>query len=211
MRKRTLTLLSILIVLAVVVGVVVIYLLLTHRMFYVPATSMMNTVIPGDRLFARRFSGDPKRGQIIVFQYPGDSTYYLGRIVGMPNETLEMRDTAVYINTNRRVNEQKVLVRYPFAEGDPLIEVSTEGKGRYRVFYSINRDVRDYVSDTAGPHKIPAGHYFVMADNRDDSEDSRYRGPVPRELIWGEAFMIYYSTAVTTDEFRWDRFFKSIP
>src|SRR5262245_29373733 len=106
MRRKTLTLLVILIALVVVVGVVAIYLAVTHRMVYVPAGSMMNTAIPGDRLFVRKFSGEVKRGQVVVFKYRNDSTYYLGRVIGLPNETLEIRDTSVYINHNLRVMEQ---------------------------------------------------------------------------------------------------------
>jgi len=207
MRKRTLTLLLILGGLVLVVGVVAIYGLATHRMLYVPSGSMMNTVIPGDRLFARRVS-EIKRGQVVVFQYPGDSTFYLARVIGLPSETLEIRETDVYIN-NRRVIEQKVMVDYSDPH-EPLKEISTEGKGRYRVFYELDVGMREHNPQRVGPHQIPAGHYFVMGDNRDNSEDSRYRGPVPRERIWGEAFMIYFSTTVKTSEYRSDRWFKRI-
>jgi signal peptidase I len=208
MRRRTLTLLVILIALVLVVGVIAIYGAITQRIVYVPGGSMMNTVIPGDRLFARKFSGEVKRGQVVVFQYRGDSTYHLGRVIGLPNETLEVRDTSVYINGNKRVKEARVMVQSSDPE-DELREISTEGKGRYRVFYEATASrVQD--PSVLGPHPIPPGHYFMMGDNRDNSEDSRYRGPVPRELIWGEAFRIYFSTRVKTDEFRWNRLFKSI-
>ena len=159
---------------------------------------------------ARKFSREVKRGQVLVFQYPGDDTYYLGRVIGLPNETLEVRGTSVYIDRNKRVNEQKVMVRSVDPE-DKLEELATEGQGRYSVFYEARAE-SERVQDPAvdGPHQIPAGHYFMMGDNRDNSEDSRYRGSVPRERIWGEVFMIYYSTKVRTDEVRWDRFLKSI-
>src|SRR5687767_2768971 len=81
------------------------------RIILVPGGSMMNTILPGDRLLARRFSGEVKRGQVVIFQYPGDDTYYLGRVIGLPNETLEVRDTSIYINRNMRLNEVKVTVQ----------------------------------------------------------------------------------------------------
>ena len=174
----------------------------------------MNTIIPGDRVVARRFSPEVKRGQIVVFQYPGDSEYQLGRVIGLPNETLEVRGTSVYINRNNRVNELKVMVVSMDPEETELKEISTEGKGRWRVYYvaSMHEHEEQEVDDPSvlGPHQIPPGHYFMMGDNRDNSEDSRYRGSVPRDLIWGEPFMIYYSTASRSDDFRWDRLFKSI-
>lgn len=169
----------------------------------------MNTIIPGDRVLARKFSREVKRGQLVVFQYPGDSYYQIGRVIGLPNETLEVRGTAVYINRNNRVNELQVMVASMDPEGLELKETSTEGKGRWKAYYEVGT-VRTDDPGVLGPHQIPPGHYFLMGDNRDNSEDSRYRGSVPRELIWGEPFMIYYSTAPRSDDFRWDRSFKSI-
>lgn len=207
MRKRNLTLLFIFMGLVLVVGVLAIYAFFTHRVLYVPGPVMMNTVIPGDRVLARKFSGEVKRGQIIVHQYPGDSTLYLGRVIGMPNETLELRDTNVVINNNQRLTEQVVTVASSHDSEPELRELSADGKGVYKVYYKLDRFPEP---ELLGPYKIPAGHYFVMGDNRDDCEDSRHYGTVPRELIWGEAFRIYFSTEVTTDKFRWDRLFKKI-
>lgn len=208
MSRRSLILILIVGVFTAAAYALAIYGFYAGRVIYVPGGSMSNTIIPGDRIFARKFSREVKRGQVVIFQFPGDSTYYLGRVIGLPNETLEQRGTAVYINGNMRVNEVRVMVQLR-GEYDELKETSTDGKGRYKVYYELGSTA---VVDQSvlGPHQIPPGHYFMMADNRDNSEDSRYRGSVPRELIWGEPFVIYYSTNVTTNEFRWDRVFKSI-
>ena len=210
MSRRSLILIFIVGVLTFTGYGLAIYGFYAGRKFYVPSGSMMNTVMPGDRLMARKFSREVKRGQVLIFQYPGDSTYYLSRVLGLPNETLEVRGTSVYIDGNKRVNEEKVMVESVDPE-DELKEISVEGNGRYRVFYlalAEGQRIPDPIMD--GPHQIPAGHYFMMGDNRDNSEDSRYRGTVPRELIWGEPFIIHYSTTVKSGDIRWDRIFKSI-
>lgn len=208
MSRRSLILILIVGILTAAAYGLAIYGFYAGRIFYIPVSSMANTILPGDRVLARRFSGEVKRGQVVIFQYPGDSTYYMCRVIGLPNETLEVRDTALYINRNMRVNEVKVTVEQQ-GEYDQLKEISTEGKGRWKVYYDA-RAVRTDDPEVLGPHQIPAGHYFMMGDNRDNSEDSRYRGAVPRELIWGEPFLIYYSTVPTSDDVRWDRSFKSI-
>jgi signal peptidase I len=207
--RRSLILIFTLAVLTAAAYALAIYGFYAGRVITVPSGPMMNTIIPGDVLLARKFSREVKRGQVVIFQYPGDSTYYLGRVIGLPNETLEMRSTAVYVNRNLRVNEVRVMVESADVYDTPLKEISTDGKGRYKVYYDLGSTA---VVDPSvlGPHQIPAGHYFMMGDNRDNSEDSRYRGSVPRELIWGEPFIIYYSNAPNTGEFRWDRVFKSI-
>ena len=209
MSKRSLVLILIVGVLTVAAYALAIYGFYAGRVFTIPSGSMSNTIIPGDRILARRFSREVKRGQIVIFQYPGDGTYFLGRVIGLPNETLEQRGTAVYINGNMRVNEVRVMTKPGADEYDKLKELSSDGNGRYKVYYELG--LTEVVDESVvGPHQIPPGHYFMMGDNRDNSYDSRYRGPVPRELIWGEPFIIYYSTNVTTGELRWDRVFKSI-
>lgn len=222
MRKRTLILVIALVIFGIGFAVFRIFFL---RMAGVPSGSMANTIIPGDNILITRSFGQIERGQIVLFQYdpkspvyrdrPEDpATYYISRIVGLPGETIQTRGRTVYIN-ERPLAEQKVTIT-EISQYGPLQELSTEGDGPYRVFYSQqSTDEQSAFSDAEKfggqtPFRIPNDSYFVMGDNRDNSEDSRYRGPVPRNLIWGKVSIVYYSATMDTDEARWDRVFKKV-
>ena len=223
MRRRTAILL---IVLALIGTGITILRVFFIRGAYIPTGSMANTIIPGDTLLMTKAFGKIERGAaIILFQYSPEYIrperrehdpfgYRIARVVGLPGETIQMRSRTVYIN-GHALGEQKVLAR-DVDPSEPLQVISTEGSGPYRVFYTtrMNEDESALVNDVpfAGeePFQIPKDSYFVMGDNRDNTEDSRYRGPVPRNLIWGNVALIVYSTTVKTDELRWDRMFKTV-
>ncbi len=187
-----------------------------YRVFFlhfvrIPTRSMANTILPGDYLVVKkRAFGDINRGDLIVFRYPGDpSTYYLSRVTGLPGETLELRGRNLYI-ADKLLMEQRVTVKPDdLMESDHMEELSNEGTGSYQVFYQSDDDSIAQDDRAKGPFRIPNNQYFVMGDNRDNSEDSRYRGAVPRELIFGKAFMIYWSETVRggAEQVRWDRVF----
>jgi signal peptidase I len=196
-------------------GAATIYYLFFMRMVRVPTGSMMNTIIPGDHLVIFKSFGRIERGRIIVFQYPNDSTYVIARVIGLPGETIQLRERTVYIN-ERALPEQRVMAK-EYEQYGPLQEVSSQGDGPYRVFYEA-RSVEEESSyfdgaefATQTPFRIPEDSYFVMGDHRDNSEDSRYRGAVPRKLIWGEASIIYYSEKMPPDKrIRWERVMKRV-
>lgn len=175
---------------------------------------MSNTIIPGDHLVINKLFGQIERGQIVMFHHAERSEYRLGRVVGLPGETIQVRGDIVFIN-ERPLDEQRVKANDEYDLENPLKEVSTEGNGPYRVFYTQHPKNPD--SEVAGdfgtnsPFKIPPETFFLMGDNRDNSEDSRYIGPVPREVIWGRPSIIYYSEAMTPDGgIRWERIFKKV-
>lgn len=93
--------------------------LVTYRVFFVkmirvPTGAMANTIVPGDCLVAERLLGDVKRGDIVIFRYPSQPlVQYVSRVVGLPGETISVRDTSVYIN-DKSIPEQRVFVRYPY-------------------------------------------------------------------------------------------------
>lgn len=215
MRKKAflLSLSVVLLGLAALIG----YRLFFLKMIRVPTGAMANTIVPGDHLIVKRLFGEIKRGDIVVFRYPNQpAEQYVARIVGLPRETIEARDSLVYINGNP-LPEQRVLVKpdYDFDSG-VLEELSTEGSGPYRVFYyprdperqSRTEDLSQTTFGVRGPFHIPDNQYFVMGDNRDNSYDSRYQGIVPRELIWGKPTVIYwssYSDQSHEEKIRWER------
>ena len=207
MRKKPLILSLVAAVLILAAGA------LTIRIFFiwfvrVPTASMMNTVIPGDHILVTRSFGGIERGRIVAFQYPDDSVYYVARVIGLPGETIQMIGHVVYIN-KQPLGEQRIMAREPYMN-EPLEELSSEGKGPYRVFYFSEQSLHSPPFGVETPYRIPEDTYFVMGDNRDDSEDSRYRGTVPRHLIWGEASIIYYSENMKSGEVRSERTMKKI-
>lgn len=201
------------------VGFLVVYYFVFLHFIRIPSGSMANTIIPGDYLVVKkRAFGTINRGDLIVFKYSGDpSTYYLARVIGLPGETIQVRGKLVYLN-GENLSEQRVTVMPDSAPGlDALEELSTEGAGNYRVFY-LPREAGSPFSDDGvygvnDPFQIPDNQYFVMGDNRDNSADSRYKGSVSRDAIFGKPLMIFWSARrdVSGEERpRWDRVFSNV-
>jgi signal peptidase I len=172
--------------------------------FRIPSESMESTLLVGDFLLVNKQSAAPsvdgsasllpsstiRRGDIIVFHDPVDSTLHLvKRVIGLPGDHLRLRAGRVFIN-GRPLTEPYAVYRpappdnfrdnFPrFQSADP--EIDSHWWIRMRSLIE-NGDLI-----------IPTGNYFVMGDNRNDSEDSRYWGFVPREAIVGEPLFVYFS------------------
>jgi signal peptidase I len=128
---------------------------------------------------------DIRRGDIIVFKYPEDPERdFIKRVIGLPGETLEVKDKRVYIY-GKGLDEQYVHYLEP-----------PRGPSEYHEVTSF--DLRERY----GPVKVPADKYFVMGDNRDNSQDSRYWGFLPREYVKGRALMIYWSYESETEDYQ---------
>ncbi|ADC89368.1 signal peptidase I [Thermocrinis albus DSM 14484] len=164
--------------------------------YNIPSGSMQPTLLVGDFILVNklvyRFS-EPRRGDIVVFHWPKDpSIDFVKRIVGVPGDTVEIRGTQLYING------KPVPMRFVGRGNDmgsPVLkyeETLPNGVTHIVQFYEDPPFPRmDF-----GPITIPDGFYFVMGDNRDNSEDSRYWGLLPRENIVGKVFVIYFSGEV---------------
>ena len=214
---------------------------LLFQPFNIPSSSMEGTLLEGDYLFVskfsygysrhsfpfgiipfsgRVFSGEPKRGDVVVFKYPpDDSTDYIKRLIGLPGDRIEMQYGTLYLN------------------GEPVPKIETEPFVKY--FGGIPNNVSQYVEtlvdgtsymvldrqpngnlDNTEVFVVPEGHYFMMGDNRDNSADSRADvGFVPHENLVGKAQVIFFSTdgsARLWEFWRWpfairyERLFKTV-
>lgn len=171
--------------------------------FQIPSESMENTLLVGDYLLVNKlcyggkgtgFSAMPyqkiARGDIIVFHYPVDpAQHFVKRVIGLPGDKLRMVNKKVFIN-GKPMDEPYVHFLEPpnnlFRDNFPRTDIPAYGlEGKWWL------EMRKLVED--GQLIIPEGHYFVMGDNRDDSQDSRYWGFVPRENIIGRPLVIYWS------------------
>jgi signal peptidase I len=174
--------------------------------FQIPSGSMEKTLLVGDYLlvnklrYGRGWGLMPyrkiERGDIVVFHYPVDpKQHFVKRVIGLPGDHLRLISKKVWIN-GKPLDEPYVRFLEPpndmFRDNFPRLDIPAprlEGKWWLQM--------RKLVED--GQLIVPEGHYFVMGDNRDDSEDSRYWGFVPRENIIGTPLLIYWSVE------DWDR------
>ena len=181
--------------------------------FKIPTGSMKPNLLVGDHLLVNKFIFAPaatplerallpmrdiERGDVIVFKFPEEPERdFIKRVIGLPGETLELKNQTVSINGAPLVE--------PYAHY--LFPASADGE-------SALQDLRRRY----GPVTVPAGHYFMMGDNRDDSQDSRYWGFLPQSYIKGRALFIYWSFDTPDDGSapgsflgtRWDRLFHQI-
>jgi len=175
--------------------------------FKIPSGSMERTLLVGDFLLVNKFiygasvPGSsarlpalraPARGDIIVFQWPEDPTKnFVKRLVGLPSDTLAMRDGKLY----RNGEEQQE--RY-VSHTDPGIDrASHEFSWQQKALVRTVEASEGYhpSRNNWGPLVVPANNYFVLGDNRDNSLDSRYWGFVPDSLVRGQPLVVYYSYA----------------
>jgi signal peptidase I len=184
---------------AIVVALLLALLIRTFAVqaFKIPSGSMLPTLQIGDHLLVNKFVYGPRleipftqislgrlpglrtpvRGDVIVFVNPKDpSQDFIKRVVAVAGETVEMRDRQLYVDG--------------VAVDDPHASYRLGGVEKSRRF---------------GPYVVPAGAVFAMGDNRDESSDSRFWGPVPLENVKGLAFIIYWSWDHAQRWLRWER------
>ena len=218
--------------------------------FNIPSGSMIPTLLVGDYLFVSKFSygyshfslpfapnlfsgrifgSEPQRGDVIVFADPGNiSEMYIKRLIGLPGDKIQVIDGVLNINGTP-------VKRTPVTDSYAWVDQSSDG-GRMTVSHSkeyleelpggvkhmILQDDNFPPADNTQVYTVPAGHYFMMGDNRDHSEDSRFMsdvGYVPAENLVGKAEFFFFSTDGTAGLLepwkwpfatRWSRFFNPI-
>lgn len=210
--------------------------------YNIPSSSMVPTLLIGDYIFVtkydygysrhsfplsvpfvphgRLFGREPRRGDIVIFKVPTDnSTDYIKRVIGLPGDSIQMRAGRLYING-------ELVPRREIAREDWVVEV--EGLVHYTKYletlpggishYIYEQSDHKMLDDTA-LFVVPSGHYFMMGDNRDNSQDSRIFGFVPAQNLEGKARFIFYSNNGAGalwqfwkwgDSLRLERFFKGL-
>jgi signal peptidase I len=193
--------------------------------FKIPSGSMERTLLPGDFLLVNKlvygaqipFTGKslpairkPRRGDVIVFQYPVDQTKnFVKRLMGVPGDTLSMRGGVLFLNGTPL---EETYVSHSSPDFDPS-EPDFDWQRNFLVRTAV-ASVTSYdpTRDNWGPIIVPPRNYFMLGDNRDNSSDSRYWGFVPDSLIRGRPMFVYYSFArdsVSSQRWlsgiRWDR------
>lgn len=173
--------------------------------FRIPSGSMIPTLLIGDFILVSKFSygvrlpvthtkiidtGEPERGDVAVFRFPHDpSVDYIKRVIGLPG------DRVVYENRTFTINGEIM----PTGEDEPYVSPVNEtlvpgATKREESISGISHDILEYTDETAkreGTFVVPDGHYFMVGDNRDKSNDGRYWGFVPEENLVGEAKYIW--------------------
>jgi signal peptidase I len=168
--------------------------------FKIPTGSMEENLLIGDHLLVNKFVFGPTetpverallpvgtigRGNVIVFKYPEEPDRdFIKRVIGLPGETVEVRDKKVYIN-GQPLDEPYVHFLLPPSSDSSFHEVTSF-------------DVRERY----GPVTVPPNQYFVMGDNRDNSQDSRYWGFLPRDNVKGKALLIYWSYQADREDYQ---------
>jgi signal peptidase I len=212
--------------------------------FNIPSGSMKETLLVGDYLFVSKYSygyshyslpfsppifsgriwgSVPNRGDIVVFRLPrDDSTDYIKRVIGLPGDTIQMIEGVLHIN-GVPVKRERIEDFIDTEEGSRTSRVK---RWRETLPNGVSYTTLDLVDngfyDNAGPYKVPAGHLFMMGDNRDNSTDSRVLsqvGYVPFENLVGRAQIIFFSIREGEHAWqvwrwpwsvRWDRLFKIV-
>jgi signal peptidase I len=196
--------------------------------FKIPTGSMETNLLIGDHLLVNKLVYSPslggfedrilakkevQRGHVVVFKFPEDpSRDFIKRVIGLPGETVEIRNKKVYIDGEPLDEPYVRFLEPPLRPDDP--EYGLRG---------------EMLRDTWGPQVVPAGHLFVLGDNRDNSRDSRFWGFLPRDQVKGRALLVYWSYEASREEYhrtsyldwirdtlaavgktRWSRFFHVI-
>jgi signal peptidase I len=188
----------------------------------VPTGSMKPTIQEGDRVVVNKLAydlkvpfttikivgwDDPKRGDIVVLFSPADGIRLVKRVVALPGDQVEMRDNQLYING--QVAKQSLMASTELADYGRAYIMTENLQGhthKMMVTPEISSNAKSF-----GPVVVPDGNYFVLGDNRDNSNDSRFIGFIERRRIVGEAVAVAFSL----DRSRWyaprfDRFFEGL-
>ena len=175
--------------------------------FRIPSNSMMPTLLTGDFILVNKFSyglrlpitnkkvvgiGEPQRGDVVVFRPPHHPDQdWIKRVMGLPGDRIGYRDNQVFVNGTPMVYEE--IGPYQGRGNGSEMTGATELREQVgdRTHLVLERTGLPFRDPAEGEWTVPEGQYFVMGDNRDNSEDSRYWGTLPEQNLRGKAFLIW--------------------
>jgi len=190
--------------------------------FRIPSGSMMPTLLEGDFIFVNKFAyglrlpvintkifeiGEPGRGDVVVFKLPSDpSINYIKRVVGLPGDVVTYQQGSKELSINGEAVPLEILGSY---EGNAALQLGREelGEGQHSLLHTRGR------LSPGGTYVVPEGHYFVMGDNRDNSQDSRFQAVrfIPEYRMVGRAVRVWMNWRWPGQGGpRWSRIGKSI-
>ncbi len=186
--------------------------------FRIPSGSMMPTLLVGDFILVNKFAyglrlpvlnakvvqiGEPQRGDVVVFRYPNDpGVDYIKRVVGVPGDHIAYYHKILYVNGVKM--DQKIIGAYTGeGQGASMSGASLRDENLDGVEHRIL--IRPGQPGVEGEFVVPPGQYFVMGDNRDNSNDSRYWGTVPEGNLVGKAFFIWMNWDAENGGITWSR------
>ncbi|MCC6748570.1 MAG: signal peptidase I [Deltaproteobacteria bacterium] len=191
----------------------------------IPSGSMIPTLEVGDRLYVNKLvyglnvpfldyklvdGRAPRRGEVITFSHPREpGKILIKRVVAVSGDTVELRAQVLVVN-GRSVPRRRLAEPCPPSvdsarAGTCAVYLEELGRERYRVL----EQEPDNPNADLPPRRVPEGHLFVLGDNRDDSDDSRFWGTVPQANVKGRAFVIFWSSG-GGQGVRWRRFFTTV-
>ena len=230
---------------------------LFYQPFWIPSGSMKDTLLIGDFLFVNKMAygyskyscpfalcpitgrilaREPERGDVVVFRHPGTGADFIKRLIGLPGDTVQVKDGQLWLNGQQVPQEpaapfeemkapQGSQGAMPRCANDPVGIGATCVKERFTETLPNGRshdilNIGNFPADNTPLFTVPAGNYFFMGDNRDNSQDSRFAvsvggvGMLPAEYLIGRADRIMFSSAGKSLFFFWtwrsDRFFKAV-
>ncbi len=202
-----------------------------YESYKIPSGSMIPTILIGDHVFVNKLAyrfdlpfseyfgkpihlfqhSAPVRGDIVVFQSPRNPDInYIKRVVGLPGDSVRIRDRKLYVNEVEMKSEpatpeaaKKIFsdLRDPkLGETEMLVYRERLAEVDHWIFFDRN----NFISESFGPYTVPEGRIFVMGDNRDFSDDSRFIGAIPIEHVKGRASWIWLSVWLRFDPFEFE-------
>jgi signal peptidase I len=180
-----------------------------YEPFKIPSSSMMPTLLIGDFILVNKFAygirmpvtnerlietGAPERGDVVVFRYPKDPDIdYIKRVVGLPGDVISYRDKVLYINDDP-VAQELIGLYVGLGKGADMTDAEEKLERLPGAEHHILQRPGMYQSLPGEQRwRVPEGHYFVLGDNRDNSQDSRYWGFVPEANLVGRASVIWWT------------------